>query len=289
MEEVEELASRAADYLPQQLAIHNGIPQSLAVYVSSLSWICMQLLRTAEKMSFQDAAVLSGIGFFHTWMVKKCMVPDAGLQTKRRTLAAGQRLLKPVYAAHNDAIEKALIWFAIASRYRFVEGVTRSAAIHGDIMEEHLQSELRRRCGRDDRADVVKEALAKVLLDQTMRAEHGVEPGLGSSSNRLGRGEPHLFPCDGEDAPSAGQLFEIVVLYIRIFNLYIPPEVEDELRGYGVWSDHPQLRLLPDLIDWRPSHGGLITTTQELITFTRGGNQMHRYAAAHQANHAGTG
>jgi hypothetical protein len=32
-------------------------------------------------------------------------------------------------------------------------GVTRFAAMHGDLLEEHLHGELRRRCGRGDRAD----------------------------------------------------------------------------------------------------------------------------------------
>jgi hypothetical protein len=67
---------------------------------------------------------------------------------------------------------------------------------------------------------------------------------VGSSSNRLGRGEPHLLPCGGEDAPPAGELFVIVVGYIGFPTCTHLPEVVDELPGYGVRSDHPRLRLL---------------------------------------------
>jgi hypothetical protein len=75
---------------------------------------------------------------------------------------------------------------------------------------------------------------------------------------------------------------------VRIFNLYVPDDVELEIRGYGLWSDEPELWLLPDLISWRPSgKNGGFTTTQELMTFTKGANQNHRYFAVQQLAHLG--
>jgi hypothetical protein len=178
VQEVEALNSKAREYIPRVLRGHRGLPQGLAAYVATMPWVCLQLLVSGEGICARERAILAGLGFFYVWLYKKCQVTGTALQSKSSKIPRGSSLRKPVHAMHNDAAVKLLVWFAVVSRRGcYVPSPTRSAAISGDILQEHMHGEVRRRCGHDDRSPVVLDALREILMDADVRAKFGTWPG----------------------------------------------------------------------------------------------------------------
>jgi hypothetical protein len=64
--------------------------------------------------------------------------------------------------------------------------------------------------------------------------------------------------------------------------MHIPDRVAERLAGLGVSSDQPQLRLIRDLIGWRPSerrHAAVMSSRQDRMNPAAAASFMARIAS----------
>ena len=176
-----------------------------------------------------------------------------------------------------------MTWTAGAAR--FISGIDGEilAESMGDLIQEHIHGAIRRGANRDDRAMALIHSSIRQVLALQIRTQLGIPPHFGASRNRSRDRGAVIGRADAEElasVPVAGDVFTWVVDNARLFGLPIPPNVETRLRELKVWSDSPELRLIDDLILWRPPPSRAhFTTIQDRVTRVAGYSKMSRITA----------
>jgi hypothetical protein len=136
--------------------------------------------------------------------------------------------------------------------------------------------------GVDERSSRMMLSFRDQLPMGRLMADLEIPSELGQGRHRSRSALAYWHASSPEGMPSAGAVFRQVVDNWRSWGFVVPPDVEQELRAIGVWSEEPTPLFLHEMIPFRKVSRakGNLTFDQELIGTAHGVNGHKLQTAA---------